>query len=491
MLCDQLRIDLLKCYGGHRVRTPNINALSRESVVFDYAYTPIAICSPARASFLTGLYPHAHHMFNNSTPPYSYCEHLRPDVDMVCDWADRETDYETAWFGKWHIGTANDLFESSFHHTHPRPYPGGPAFLSSSHWHPSKTLGPLAVSMAGGAAGVLDVPMEEFPDVVAARYTQQFLRTRDPNRPFLAYCSFPGPHSPWLLPRDYGIRYNPDDIELWANIDDDMRGKPLYQRKLRLAEEALSERSDSERQAQLREFMACCFSYMELIDQMVGELIAELKALELYDNTVVIFTADHGDMAGSHGFISKGGYMYDEIYRIPLLVREPGVAAGRHASPVNLLDVTATLLHLMAGEEVRQMGKKTLHGHSLLPLLHGGKEKLRDVHYAEYHGDWYGHYTSRMVTDGRWKAVWNLGDLGELYDLLGDPYEMTNLFYHEEHVTTRNRYLQLMKQSAKALGDSHAAGLKSASPEVEDLLYRELAAEFGARRNEEETHVGQ
>jgi arylsulfatase A-like enzyme len=145
----------------------------------------------------------------------------------------------------------------------------------------------------------------------------------------------------------------------------------------------------------------------------------------------------------------------------------------------------------MAGEEVRQLGKKTLHGHSLLPLLHGEKEKLRDVHYAEYHGDWYGHYTARMVTDGRWKVVWNLGDLGELYNLQDDPYEMINLFYQEKHHATRNHYLRLMKEAAKTLGDAQAAGLKAASPEVEDRLYRELAAEFNTRRNGEDTHVEQ
>ena len=102
--CDQLRIDLLRCYGGSLVRTPNIDALAAESVVFERAYTPCAICSPARASLMTGLYPHGHHMFTNSTPPYSYCEHLRSDIQILPDWARRQTGYKTAYFGKWHIG---------------------------------------------------------------------------------------------------------------------------------------------------------------------------------------------------------------------------------------------------------------------------------------------------------------------------------------------------------------------------------------------------
>ena len=80
-LCDQLRIDLLTCYQETLVRTPNITALADDSCLFERAYTPLALCSPARASLLTGLYPHGHHMFNNSTQYYSYCEHLRPDMD--------------------------------------------------------------------------------------------------------------------------------------------------------------------------------------------------------------------------------------------------------------------------------------------------------------------------------------------------------------------------------------------------------------------------
>lgn len=92
IFCDQLRIDLLGCYGGSLVRTPNIDALAAESTMFDRAYTPTALCSPARASLMTGLYAHSHHLFNNSTPPYSYCEHPRSDIAMIQDWIDDETD---------------------------------------------------------------------------------------------------------------------------------------------------------------------------------------------------------------------------------------------------------------------------------------------------------------------------------------------------------------------------------------------------------------
>ncbi|MDP6114801.1 MAG: sulfatase-like hydrolase/transferase [Planctomycetota bacterium] len=472
IFCDQLRQGLPGCYGGEIVRTPHIDALAEDSAVFEQAYTPVAICSPARASLMTGLYPHGHHMFNNSSPGYSYCEHLRPEVCMIQDWADDETTYETAYFGKWHIGPAEDLFNSRFHHTHDRPYEGGPPFLNGSHWHPTTAIGPLVKSYAGGKAGTLDVPMEGFPDVVAARYTEKFLREREASKPFLAYCAFPGPHSPWMVPDEYGIRYEPKDIPMWENRNDAFEGKPLNQKKLRLLEESKGSVGYSEGGDEaLLEQLACCFSYLELIDQMLGEIVATLKELGLYEETAIFFTADHGDMAGSHGFLSKGSYMYDEIYRIPMLYKPPGsTQARRIGCPVHLMDITATLVHLMTGEEKETMGEQTLHGSSLQPLVENG-EWGREVHYAEYHGDWYGHYSARMVTDGKWKLVWNLSDLCELYHLADDPHELVNRFYDASCRGIRDRYFSLLKEEGTRLRDGH---IRLLMPEVEDKLAETL-----------------
>ncbi|MHB0936585.1 MAG: sulfatase-like hydrolase/transferase [Armatimonadota bacterium] len=462
--CDQLRIDLLGCYGGTLVRTPNLDALARDAMVFDRAYTPTAICSPARASLLTGLYPHHHHLFNNSTPGYSYCEHLRPDLTTLQDWVDAATPYETAYFGKWHIGPAQDLFDSRFHRTQ-RPYEGGPAFLHNSHWHPNASLGPWVTRVADSNAGTVDVPMEGFPDVVAARYTRNFLQTRDAGRPFLAFCAFPGPHSPWIVPHEFGVRYDPAEIPPWPNRDDPFDGKPINQRKLR----ALEAYSGGAMQTHLPEMLAHCFSYLELIDQQVGEVVADLRALDLYDDTAIVFTADHGDMAGSHGLSSKGAYMYDEIYRIPLLVKPAGAPAPRRtAAPVQLMDITATLAHLMAGEAVPALGAQPLDGQSLAPLLAGGTDWPRQVHYAEYHGDWYGHYSSRMVTDGTCKLVWNLSDLCELYDLANDPHELHNRFDDPAAREARDHYFALLIEEGRRTGDAHIALLR---PEVEDLVH--------------------
>jgi arylsulfatase A-like enzyme len=479
LFCDQFRTDLIGAYGSELVRTPNIDALSADSVIFDRAYTPTPICSPARASFMTGVYPHVHHMFNNSSPKYSYCEHLRPDMPMICDWADAQTDYQTAYFGKWHIGPADDLFATSFHHTQ-RPGDADLPFLTSSHWHPNKALGELVQPYGNnGRAGLLDVPMERFPDVVAAQYSIDFLHQRHAQRPFLCYCSFPGPHQPWMIPADYGLRYQPEDIPVWSNRSDTFQGKPINQQKLRLMERDAGHRMRISSDRDLQELLACCFSYVELIDEQVGRVVATLKELGLYEDTTVILAADHGDMAGSHGFISKGGYSYDEIYRVPLIVKPAASsvdastpatapAPGRHVqAPVNLLDVTATIAHQMQGQEVASFGGPGLQGASLAPLLCGQADSLRPVHYGEFHGDWYGHYSIRMVTDGDWKLAWNLTDLCELYDLRHDPDELHNLFYVPQHRQTRDHYMDLLIAEAARLDDAH---VKLLTPQIEDQI---------------------
>ncbi|HET8522973.1 MAG TPA: sulfatase/phosphatase domain-containing protein, partial [Thermomicrobiales bacterium] len=131
---------------------------------------------------------------------------------------------------------------------------------------------------------------------------------------------------------------------------------------------------------------------------------------------------------------------------------------------------TATTLQLMAGEPVSTMGGRELHGQSLLPLLEEDASWYKPVHYAEYHGDWYGHYSARMVTDGDWKLVWNLGDLCELYDLNDDPNEFTNRFYDPACASVRDRYLATLFEEAKRFGD---AQLNLWNPAVEEWLPRE------------------
>jgi len=368
--CDQLQRDLLRLYGGKLVNTPNLDALAADGTVFDEAYTPTAICSPARASLMTGLYAHTHHMFNNSTPSYSYCEHLRPGASMVQDVAADIEQFETAYFGKWHIGPADDLFDSRFDHTVATDGdPDALPFMRSSHWHSKGGLGELVNPMCSGTAGFYDGPMATNPDVVAAQYSIDFLDHRDKAKSFMLFCVFPGPHSEWKLPIEWGLRHQPDETELPANRFDTFKNKPIKQRK-----ERLYQKSHHTEEVFLREATACIYSYIELIDHELGRVVAKLKAEGQYDNSLIVFTSDHGDMRGAHGMFSKGAYIYDEIYRIAMVIKPPAnidAPARIERAPVTLTDLTATMLHVLTGEEQSTIGENTLHGSSLLPLLSG------------------------------------------------------------------------------------------------------------------------
>ena len=432
---------------------------------------------------MTGLYAHKHHMFNNSTPRYSYCQHLRSDMTMVQDWLAEETRYETAYFGKWHIGPPQDLFDSRFEHTHRPPYAGRTPLFAVGHGHPNATLGPLVRSVPGGlmspeaTAGTLDVPMDEFPDIMATRYSTDFLRGRSGDRPFALYCALPGPHAPWMVPEEFGVRYDPKDIPDWPNRYDDFDGKPINQRKLRLIDEM---NNPEGRDETLKELLAYCFSYLELVDHAVGEVVATLKELGLYDETAIILTADHGDMAGSHGYLSKGAYMYDEMYRIPMLFKPPGGGeVERVTQPVNLMDATATIVDLIDGKERRDIGSGELDGRSFLPLAKSQTDWYKTVNYSEYHGDWYGHYSQRMITDARWKLVWNLSDLSELYDLEEDPHELRNLFYEQSHRATRERYFEMLMEEARRFEDGQTEDL---SPEIDYQLAASIMGPLRIRR---------
>jgi len=126
-------------------------------------------------------------------------------------------------------------------------------------------------------------------------------------------------------------------------------------------------------------------------------------------------------------------------------------------------------MHAMTGEQPESMGQHELHGESLLPLTAGETTWSRKVHYGEYHGDWYGHYSARMVTDGTWKLVWNLSDLCELYDLENDPQELVNCFYDPACNEIRDHYFQLLTQEAERTGDRHVA-LRDPAVENESVL---------------------
>jgi arylsulfatase A-like enzyme len=164
------------------------------------------------------------------------------------------------------------------------------------------------------------------------------------------------------------------------------------------------------------------------MDEAVGIVLQALDRVGAADDTIVIFTADHGDMCGSHRMMDKHYILYDDVVHVPLMIRWPelvrqGTTCSRFV--YNFLDLPPTLLDLL-GLQAHDSGN--LHGRSLVPLLSGKEESAvwRDSVVASYNGQQFGLYTQRMIRTNEWKYVWNLTDTDELYDLLADPAELDN-----------------------------------------------------------------
>jgi arylsulfatase A-like enzyme len=162
-----------------------------------------------------------------------------------------------------------------------------------------------------------------------------------------------------------------------------------------------------------------------LLDHQIGRVLAELAMLGLAQDTLVVYTSDHGDMCGAHGMMDKHYVMYDDVVRVPLIMRWPGVIPAGQTSAAfvsSALDLAATFC-AVAGIPA----PATFMGQSLLPLaINGRAENPRPDIFASYHGNQFGLYSQRMVRDGRWKFIWNPTAEDELYDLATDPAELHN-----------------------------------------------------------------
>jgi arylsulfatase A-like enzyme len=239
-------------------------------------------------------------------------------------------------------------------------------------------------------------------------------------RPFMIFTSFFGPHFPYAVPAPYDRMYDPAQVERWTNFDETFEGKPLIQQK-----EMLRWNASHLTWPDWQRVIAHYWGYCTYIDDQIQRVLDRLDGLGLAENTVVIYTTDHGDMLGSHRLFNKGFYMYDEIYRVPLVVRWPGTTppGSQCDAFVSLVDLMPTLLE-MGGARV----PGDLDGRSLAPFLRGdGVADWADDVYAEYHGYESALCSQRMVRTWSWKYIYNPCFEDELYDVASDPGELNNV----------------------------------------------------------------
>lgn len=419
IVTDQERYDILGCNGSAICETPNLDQLASSGVRFDHAFTPTALCSPARGSLLTGLYPHSHGVLNNMHDEPAITTEL--DVNHATSAKSlRSAGYRLGYVGKWHLGRVLGPDRHHFHDDFSAAYD---IALAES----DRPLKDVHEAMVGRApmqiAGVDPRPIVDTDTYSVTESGIKLLHTySDLDKPFMLRVDYEGPHHPYMPPEPFASRYNPADIPAWENFLDNDPGKPAAHARLLRQRGVQGMTWD-----QWQPIIALYYGFMTFIDAEIGRLLNALEDGGLADNTVVIHTTDHGDMTGSHGGqFNKGPIMYDELYRVPLIIRDPRLSSAGHTCPamVSTVDLMPTIVEL-AGVDVPD----GVEGSSLVPFL--GDTDLDDPArtsvFGEYHGGEWGLYSQRMVRTRTAKLVYSPHGTDELYDLVADPHELTNL----------------------------------------------------------------
>ena len=458
LLTDQERADLV-APDGLPVETPNIDRLREEGMWFSSAYTPTSICTSARASLLTGLYPHAHGLLNNSHEADAIRADLPAELPTLGELL-AESGYTNTYLGKWHVSHNHTPGDFGFRYFGGSDYHHDNFDVAFEHYRESRGIRIAETDVEDRiytgtgedgtlVAGTDPVPVEASrPYFLAERTINAVERWVDgDSQPCFHRTDFLGPHHPYVVPEPYASMYDPGEIEPWGNYAETFDGKP------RVHEQYLRYRGvDGFDWETWAEAVAKYFGFMTLIDDQIGRVLDAVDELGLAEETAVVHTSDHGDLTGSHRLFNKGPMMYEETYRIPLVVRWPGVVepGSRSDEFVRLQDLMPTFLE-WADAEV----PGGLHARSIHPLLRGETPTdWPDSVYAQYHGDEFGLYSQRLVRSDRYKLVYNGPDRNELYDLEADPHELQNLVDHPQYADIRADMAQRLTDWMDAVDDS-------------------------------------
>lgn len=444
---DQMRADSLS---NPVCQTPNLDRLAQGSVSFSRAYSPSSLCTPARASMFTGLYAFKHGMGTNCDMYHALAREL-PHPEQLLHTRLQNLGYRCGFTGKWHVGTKRGPGDYGFEGM---SVPGYGDLRKETEFLQYLTennlnYGPIKDPIYANhdqqtlMAGKWNGPLESTPTYYLTNATldllDDFARTRkEDGRPFFLTCQFWAPHGPYLPSPEYVGRHDRAAIPEWPNWQDDYTGKP---RRLARFTHSFFRKLPAT-WTDWQELIGLAYDYTTLVDEQIGRLLTRLAELRLEDETLVMFTSDHGDLLGSHGLYDKG-FMYGEAHRIPLLVRLPGQHKGSVSDTlVYNMDIMPTIFDLL-GKPVSEVD-----GQSLLPYLingNAGAEMGRDALYLEFHGIRYLHTQRGLVSRDGYKYIFNPDDEDELYDLNIDPGELHNLLTDgDQHPRTNELREQLI-----------------------------------------------
>jgi len=435
VLTDQWRASALGHRGNPDVRTPTLAEFADEGTAVEHACTPKPMCTPARASLLTGTLPHQHRVLYNQLRLPAECTTIAESL--------RDSGYRTGYIGKWHLDGENSLYVP------PERRQG------FSYW---KGFNTTSHDYWGGqphfdADG--NVEWEEgYQPAIQADITREFLAGHGADdEPFFLTLSWGPPHPPsggWDQtdpPEEYAAMYDPDELELRPNVPE----SGIHRR-------AHLPGIDRE---QVRADLADYYAYITSLDDLLADILAELDERGLAEETIVVFTSDHGEMVGSHGRHNKGD-PYAESINVPLLVRYPGeVPAGRRSEAVaSLVDLMPTLLSFCGVDTPAAVQGRDLSGH----LRDDPDATIPDSAYVE------GWRVENDIPDqadwGPWGQPWRLLrtrrymltvdrslETQLLFDLDEDPYQLENLAGDPDHADTERELREALIDAAYRYDD--------------------------------------
>ena len=447
IMADQFRGDIMSCVGGE-AKTPALDQLAREGVLFRECCTVSPLCVPARISMMTGLYPHTTCVWNNVDFV------LSPEAQL---WTKilKQDGYSTAVFGKLHLHTDfGDMIKREYL-VHGYGFEtvnevSGPHSTCQTRTHMSEEWKEKGIwdlfcqDMLSRTKEPYALPsplsVEDYYDTYVGRKAKEYLMGYNNTKPWFCHVSFPGPHEPWDAPLPYSEMYQCSGMreplpEVYESVLPRVKGE--YDNLKQNAKIHCN-------LEQSRKIQANYCGSVSLIDKLIGDIIDTVKKRGEWNNTVIIFTSDHGELNGDHGLIHKRTF-FRPVLNVPLIVRTPETKnLNNHISDtlISNLDVGPTIIDLAGGKiDYEQFGK------SFFPIISDTSIEHRDCIISEYNGE-------LMYYDKMWKMVINKsGEPYLLFNVLDDPMEVINLAalpeYKGKTIELKNRLLEMVVNNSK------------------------------------------
>ena len=459
---DQMRKDHAGCYGNPLIRTPNLDSLAAGGVRFERAYCNNPTCMPNRASIVTGRLPKNHRAWRNGIS-------LDEREETVADILNRRG-YRTAIVGKGHLSSCGGeprepIYDSlsawrrgligpewtgpyygfrqaqlslghgdyEFHLAHygawlEENFPDAPSFTENA--RPS--------ALGSFQCWTPDMPVEAHASVWVGNLVTNYIRERaGDGEPFLLWASFPDPHHPFCPPAPYDTMYDHADVIMPRMGSEALADKPEYYRRAYEGGEPWEGIMDyydlkSISEPQLREIIARTYGMVTLVDENLGRIFSALETTGLADNTIVIFTSDHGDLMGDCGLVFKGQFLLEGLINVPMIWRVPGVQPRATEALFNSSDIVPTILDMLGIEIPRAVD-----GVSQRSALEGGAP-ARDAAFVEMKSAYHPEMNLRTVVTPDRKMTYYAGlECGELYDMTAQVPEAVNLYDDPAHAADR------------------------------------------------------